>query len=423
MSAPLPAENVDAERAILSVILQSPRAIATIRGLITVDEFYRPAHQAIYQAMCTIADAGDTVDPVRLLGELSRNGQLKQYGDASYIATLYGLPAVSVNIDYYAEQLREASGVRQLEQVIARLDQARRQLAGNYDAMMTRAAREAVALEMLVDAKVRAIQVTGLHTWEDFLAQPDRVEDFVVPGFIERKDVWMLLGSEGGGKSFLSRQMCQAIAAGIHPFRPHQRIPAHRTLLIDIENPESMVRRQSRGMHHQVSRLGVWQNGMGHVWLHPAGLNLRKIEDQQLLEQVIIQTEPAFVAFGSLYKAYQQGSDSWEAAAEEVRAVFDRLRARYDIALWLEHHMPKGDGTTRPQLPFGSSVWMRWAAFGRVINRVGENAYELAMSFRGDRDVRDVPVGLYRGGELPWAAIWDPDELNHLRFKKGEGPK
>jgi hypothetical protein len=164
-----------------------------------------------------------------------------------------------------------------------------------------------------------------------------------------------------------------------------------------------------------VGRLGELEDGRGHVWLHPEGLNLRVRADALLLERVLEETRPALVCLGPLGKAMLRGRDDWDTAAEEVRAVLDRLRTRYRCAFWLEHHMPKGDGISRPPLPFGSAVWQRWAGFGRVMTKVGPNAYELAASFRGDRDAREFPVGLFRGGDLPWSAIWDPEELDHLR--------
>lgn len=408
------AQAVDAERALLGVCLQAPAALERSRALVGVEDFWQPRHAAIFAAMCDLAEAGHVVDPVRLMGELTRTGQLARVGGAPYLHTLYAQPGSLPNLSHYAELVRGSAHRRRLAQIGARLTQIAEQVPDTEDALAA-AARELIALELLIDVPDADAAIVGLATWPQLLAQPDVAEDWVIPGLVERQDVILLLAGEGLGKSWLARQLCLAVAAGVHPFRPSLRIPPQRTLLVDLENAPSMVRRQSRGPAAQIARLGNAEDDRGWAWLHPEGLNLRVRADAQALEQVIARTRPALCAIGPLGKAFLRGRDDWDTAAEEVRAVIDRLRARYRCAFWIEHHMPKGDGTTRPQLPFGSGVWQRWAGFGRVLSRVGDNAYELSASFRGDRDVREFPAGLYRGGDLPWSPIWDQDELDHLR--------
>jgi hypothetical protein len=280
----------------------------------------------------------------------------------------------------------------------------------DMDDTLTTAARESLALDLLIDETIDG-PVDGLSTWDEFLNQPDRLEDWIVPGLLERQDVVMVLSRPGTGKSWLSRQVALAVASGVHPFRPETRIEAQRTLLVDLENPPQMVRRQSRAMVHSLARLGTWNADLAHLWAQPGGINIRKHADAQLFERVIAETRPALVAIGSLYNVFERGRDDWDTAAEETKAVFNRLRGRYRCAFWIEHHMPKG---AEQKNPFGSSVWERWPGFGRVIDRRGDNVYELARTFRGDRDVREWPAGLERGGPLPWSPLWDQEEVDRL---------
>jgi len=412
VETPTPAA-VAAEQTVLAVVLNSPPAINAAQQMVTIADFWQPRHAAMFTAMLNLSDRGIAPDPTAVYTELGNTGQLSNVGGTAYVHTLYSRPVVAGNLSYYAGQMRTASRRRQLVKLGTRITQMATEMV-DADDLMDQAAREALALDMLIDERASDAAVDGLWTWDQFLAQPDRAEDWVVPGLIERQDVIMILAGEGSGKSWLSRQICQAVAAGVHPFKPGERIPAQRTLLVDLENPLSTVRRQSRPLQSQVTRLGHWTGDNAYVWMRPEGLDLRRHADAQLLERVVAETRPALVAFGSLYKAFHTGRDSWETAADEVRAVFDRIRARHRIALWLEHHMPKGDGSSRPQMPFGSSVWQRWAGYGRVIQRRAENVYELAATFRGDRDIRQFPAGLYRGGELPWSPIWDKAEVDLL---------
>src|SRR6266700_2650374 len=49
----------DAERAVLgAVILGGPEILEEIRELVEPDDFYRPAHETIFRALCELADSG-----------------------------------------------------------------------------------------------------------------------------------------------------------------------------------------------------------------------------------------------------------------------------------------------------------------------------------------------------------------------------
>ena len=403
-----------AESAVLCAMLSSSRAVTMARESLTAGEFFQPRHQVIFSVICDLADSGRKVDPNLVLATLTQQGLTPRPVDAAYLATVYGQPAVPENVPWYARQIRHTARRRQLATVGTRLAQIAAEVE-DPDAMLNATAPELIALQLLIDEPDPTRPVDGLSTWDEFLATPPAVNTWIVPGLIERQDVFLILAPPGAGKSWLSRQMCLAVAAGVHPFKPNERIEPARTLLVDLENPPAMVQRQSHAPAGQVIRLGDWQSDRAYIWRRPEGLNLRKHADAQLLERVVADTRPALIALGSLYKAFQRGRDDWDTAAEETRAVFDRIRARYGCAFWLEHHMPKAsEGGSRPN-PFGSSVWERWPGYGRVLRKVADpGTYELAETFRGDRDEREIPVGLVRGGALPWSPIWDREELQLL---------
>lgn len=406
---------VSAERAVLGSMMMSRTAIAQVRRLITAADFWPDQHRVLFAVICDLIEAGADVDPVVLLGELERRGDLKRVGGAPYLHTLYGGVATPANAGHYAMQVRAASRRRQLVLTGRRIAQIGTDVVDLDDAMMA-AARESVALTMIVDETVDG-PIEGLSTWGDFLREPDRPEDWIVPSLIERQDVVMVLSKPGQGKSWLSRQVALAVASGVHPFRPDERIAPQRTLLVDLENPPPMVRRQTHALASACARLGTWDDARSHRWTQPAGIDVRRHADAQLLERVIAETRPALVCLGSLYNVFERHGDDWDMAAEEAKAVFNALRGRYRCAFWIEHHMPKGADSKNP---FGSSVWERWPGFGRVLSRRSETVFELERTFRGDRDVREWPAGLSRGGELPWTPIWHAADVDAMAEAEGK---
>jgi len=393
------------ERSVLACALQSPQGFTDARAVVGTSDFPTDsAAQLLWSVCCDIADTGTTVDPMIVLAELTRRGERRI--DATELHALYALPVVAGNATHYARQVRAASRRRQLAMVGARLAQVAEDVPDLDDAL-TAAARESLALQLLVD-EVETGPVDGLSTWDEFLGQPDRSEDWIVPGLLERMNLVMILARPGSGKSWLSRQVCLAVAAGVHPFRPHTRIDAQSTLLIDLENTPSMVRRQTRPLVSSVTALGDWSPDRAHIWARPDGINIRKHADAQLLERVIADTRPALVGIGSLWNLAERGRDDWDTTAGETIAVLNRIRRRYRCAFWIEHHMPKG---SENRTPFGSSMWERFVEYGRVIDRKGPNVYALENFRSSDRDVREWPAGLYRGGTLPWTPIYDQEEL------------
>ena len=70
----VPPQDIDAEMSVLSACLISPDAItATTDILDTGEEFYRPAHQTIYQAIVDMWRAGERPDPITLAAALGKS--------------------------------------------------------------------------------------------------------------------------------------------------------------------------------------------------------------------------------------------------------------------------------------------------------------------------------------------------------------
>jgi hypothetical protein len=410
---------LEAEQAVIGAMLQSATATTEARELLSVADFWQPRHAVIFNAICDLADAKQRADAVAVLPILTERGELAKVGGTPYLHTLIASCPLVTNIGHYARQVRSAARRRSLGQLGERLTQIAEDVTDDDD-MYTAAAEQSIHLQLLVDEPDPNAPVESLSTWSEFIAaERDRPHHFVVPRLIERQDVFLLLAPPGAGKSWLSRQMCWSVAAGVHPFHEDVKIRPARTLLVDLENPPSMVARQSVEPLQRVESLGEELGDRGHVWRVPQGMNLRERADAQLLERVIAETQPELVAFGSLYKSFRRGNDHWDVAADEVRAVLDKMRARYRVAFWLEHHMPKAKEGSSGGNPYGSSIWEWWPGYGRVLERItGSGAYgtfALRPTFRGDRDVREIPPGLQRSSKgLPWQPVWDQNEIDRL---------
>lgn len=249
----------------------------------------------------------------------------------------------------------------------------------------------------------------GVRRWDHFIAEGDVAYDWLIPGVLERNERVIVVAAEGVGKTYLARQIAICTAAGIQPFT-QSNMPPIRTLSVDLENPERIIRRTTRDLFHKVSTVVKVKEINAYLWTVPAGMDLLSPDDRRKLERVIEQTQPDLLLLGPLYKAFiDSGTKSSDQVAIELVKYLDDLRTQYGCALWLEHHAPLGtSSTTRDLRPFGSSVWSRWPEFGLALS-IDPTAEELwtytVRHFRGPRDERHWPTKMKRGNHLPFETL------------------
>jgi hypothetical protein len=421
VGAVITARDLDAERALLGALMAAPDKAESC-GVSPADLSPGPGHDLILSAILTVYERTHSADPVLLLDELRGRDQLSRLGiggdrGGSYLHTLLTSGSAPL-AGHYARLIREATIRRRVWEIGTRLVQ-RAEEQPDVETLLDQAADMEAALAMLVDEPVDAeAPIPGLSPVREFLAEQSGPHQWVIPGLVERADRVMLVAGEGLGKSVLARQVCALLAAGRHPFRPKEAITPRRTLLIDLENPPALVHRGLRDVVGRAQAEGVDVGERFWRWTAPGGMDLRQAADRALLARAVERARPDLIAIGPAYKAFTgRAGDTHESGPAEFGAAIDHLRARYGCAFWIEHHLPKGDGTARRSEPIGSSYWLRWPEFGLVLRRApgADPKLYLLDRFRGDRDVRAFPDRLIKGvSRFPWTADYDPDNEQDL---------
>jgi len=112
--APVPPHNLDAEESVLGSVMLSPDAVNIAFEKLHAEDFYKPAHQVIFEAVGALFDGNQAIDAVTVADRLRRTGELERVGGAGYLATLLdGVPTTS-NVAYYAEIVAETATRRRL---------------------------------------------------------------------------------------------------------------------------------------------------------------------------------------------------------------------------------------------------------------------------------------------------------------------
>ena len=109
--------NLEAERSILGAILLDDKAIHSVLETLRSDDFYLDGHRKIYQKMYSLVAASRPIDLITLKNELQRSNELEAAGGPAYLASLTdGMPR-AINIEHYAQIVREKATLRRLIQI------------------------------------------------------------------------------------------------------------------------------------------------------------------------------------------------------------------------------------------------------------------------------------------------------------------
>ena len=101
MEARTPPHSLEAEKSVLGSMLISRDAAELSAEMLTVQDFYMPQHQYIFEAMCDLVNHAKAVDSVTIVDALERAGKLAAAGGIGYIAELSLFVPSAANVSYY----------------------------------------------------------------------------------------------------------------------------------------------------------------------------------------------------------------------------------------------------------------------------------------------------------------------------------
>ncbi|HEY4212364.1 MAG TPA: replicative DNA helicase [Steroidobacteraceae bacterium] len=114
--APTPPNSIEAEQAVLGGLLIDASAWDNVADIVRAEDFYRPDHRLIFEAIGTLAGDAKPCDAVTVSQHLEALGNLEAAGGLTYISTVVRETPTAANVRSYAEIVRERSLLRQLIQ-------------------------------------------------------------------------------------------------------------------------------------------------------------------------------------------------------------------------------------------------------------------------------------------------------------------
>jgi len=160
-----PPQDLAAEQSVLGGMLLSKDAIADVLERLRPSDFYRPAHQNVYDAILDLYGRGEPADAVTVAAELDRRGLLRRIGGAPYLHTLISTVPTAANAGYYAGIVAEKALLRRLVE------------AGTRIVQYGYAGAEGADVAEVVDrAQAEIYEVTERRLSEDFVPLEDLLQ-------------------------------------------------------------------------------------------------------------------------------------------------------------------------------------------------------------------------------------------------------
>lgn len=361
------AHNVDAEQALLGtcMMLEAPDAFPTAAGLLTAADFYRPAHERIWQAIESLHTKGGWSDPVLVADELGKD--LARVGDKAYLAELYGRACPVVAIPHHARLIADAATMRRLETAGQRI--AQRAGEGLTDAaeLATWSAQQVAA------ARDERQGVDVLTTdWDTWIHATPEQRTMIIPDLLGEGDRFVLTGHGGLGKSTMLQQIAVCAAAGVPPFDWTSDDPFEpvRVSIIDCENANHLIRTRLWPMVNDCLKLGCDPRPNLFVGGDGQPLDLLNPQNALSLLRTIERDKPGLVYIGPVYKLHNDDPDK-ESVVKRITDVLDSIRGMGAAIITEAHHTKEGrnGGSLAPS---GSNLWTWWPEFGRGLRLVDE---------------------------------------------------
>lgn len=216
--------DLDAERAVIgTLLLHGADAFEAIAGRLSAEDFYRPAHGHIIEAVRRLVDAGAAVDPVTVGDELRRAELLEAAGGPENLIELVrGGLAVS-SIGRHVAIVAEYAARRRLIGAAGEL--AERGYADGCDIADT----AEFGMRMLAPLHSHVGADTGALPepldWQRLFNEPPVDEDWLIEDFWPARRAISVTADRKAGKSLLMFYVCCCLARGVDPWTGGSRTP------------------------------------------------------------------------------------------------------------------------------------------------------------------------------------------------------
>ena len=135
----LPPQNLEAEQGLLGSLLIDRDAIIRVGDLVAPDDFYKDAHQRIYEAIRELFEKREPIDLLSLTNRLTERKELEAIGGRAYLMTLANAVPTSSHVVHYAHIVQKKATLRRLISAASSIAKSGYETDEDMDSVLDRA--------------------------------------------------------------------------------------------------------------------------------------------------------------------------------------------------------------------------------------------------------------------------------------------
>ena len=216
-------QSLEAEQAVLGSILIDSRCVSDIIGIVRPEDFYLPQNREIFEAVYTMFNFSQTIDPVTVLDKMREMGV---YHDNSrdYILQLMEITPTAANAVRYASIVRDKSMLRGLAQAATDISETVYTQVGTPGEILESAEKKIYALRKGERGDSLEHIGTVLHKVFDQLTELSQ-SDSAIPGLstglrdldtringLNKSDLLLIAARPAMGKTAFALNICLNVA-------------------------------------------------------------------------------------------------------------------------------------------------------------------------------------------------------------------
>lgn len=216
-------QSLEAEQAVLGSILIDSRCVTDVIGIVKPEDFYTRQNQEIYEAIYTMFNFSESIDPVTVLEKLKELGYSHD-NSRDYIKQLMEITPTAANVVRYANIVREKAMLRGLGQAAGEITEMVFEQTGTPGEILESAEKKIYALRKGEHGDSLEHIGTTLHRVFDHLTELSQ-SDSAIPGLstglrdldtkingLNKSDLLLIAARPAMGKSAFSLNLGLAVA-------------------------------------------------------------------------------------------------------------------------------------------------------------------------------------------------------------------
>lgn len=324
----IPPQNREAEMSVLGAMLFEESALVRCLEILEPTYFYDEPHRRIFTAAQTLFEKNQAVDLVTVSEELRRRKQLEEIGGASYLTQLTASVPTAVNVENYAQIVKEKALLRRLIQAANQILHETYEPESEVDELVDRAEQMIFEIgQHQIEGRfysLKDIIRTSIETIDQLYQRKEHVTGLAT-GFkeldiktagLQKSDLVIVAGRPSMGKSAFVSCICE-----------HAAIELKKPIaFFSLEMSKEQLVQRMLCSHARVNAQNVRTGYLSH-------------QDWPKLT----------AAAGKLSEASIFIDDSPSLTALELRAKARRLKGQHDIALVVVDYLQMMQGFGRSE--------------------------------------------------------------------------